>query len=132
GIECGAIVDPWSILGFDANYSIFPALENSVHDHRVDELVEIIERLFDFLSRLWSEAAASDAPELSQRASAVFEATANWWHQFAAHEVSSVEAPSGVDAYRAAAEVAGALRQWHDKGAQPGNIAFWAPRVQHF
>ena len=25
GIECGAIVDPWNILGFQANFSLFPA-----------------------------------------------------------------------------------------------------------
>ena len=30
GVDCGAIVDPWNILGFDANYSLFPASENSV------------------------------------------------------------------------------------------------------
>jgi hypothetical protein len=40
GIQCGAIVDPWNILGFDAHYSLFPSLENSVRDHRADELVE--------------------------------------------------------------------------------------------
>ena len=46
GIACGAIVDPWNILGFDANFSLFPALENSVHDHRVDELVALMEQVF--------------------------------------------------------------------------------------
>ena len=39
-IACGAVIDPWNILGFDAHFSLFPALENSVHDHRADELVE--------------------------------------------------------------------------------------------
>ena len=38
-IECGAMVDPWNILGFGGQFSLFPAMENSVHDHRVDELV---------------------------------------------------------------------------------------------
>ena len=62
GIACGAIVDPWNILGFDANFSLFPALENSVHDHRVDELVALMEQVFALESRLWSEAAARDEP----------------------------------------------------------------------
>jgi hypothetical protein len=132
GIECGAIVDPWNILGFDGNFSIFPAMENTVHDHRVDELVEILERLFDFLARLWGEASAGDSPELPTRVSRLYQTTANWWHQFAAHEVSSVEASSAMDNYRAAAEVASALQQWHDKGVSAGNIAFWAPRVANF
>ncbi len=38
-IDCGAVVDPWNILGFDAQFSLFNALENSVHDHRVDQLI---------------------------------------------------------------------------------------------
>ena len=40
-IRCGAILDPWNLLGFDAHFSLFPALENSVHDHRADELVAL-------------------------------------------------------------------------------------------
>ena len=39
-IECGALVDPWNILGFGGQYSLFPAAENSVYDHRVDELID--------------------------------------------------------------------------------------------
>ena len=38
-IECGALVDPWNILGFGGQYSLFPAPENSVYDQRVDELI---------------------------------------------------------------------------------------------
>ena len=34
-IQCGALVDPWNILGFGGQFSLFPAVENSVHDHRV-------------------------------------------------------------------------------------------------
>ena len=32
GIECGAIVDPWNILGFGGQFSLFPAVENSIPD----------------------------------------------------------------------------------------------------
>ena len=46
GIECGAIVDPWNILGFGGQFSLFPAVENSIPDSRVDELLEMMERLF--------------------------------------------------------------------------------------
>ena len=38
-IECGALIDPWYILGFGGQFSLFPAVENSVHDHRADELI---------------------------------------------------------------------------------------------
>ena len=39
GIECGALVDPWNILGFGGQYGLFPSPENSVYDHRIDELI---------------------------------------------------------------------------------------------
>ena len=53
GIKCSAIVDPWNIIGFDGNYSLFPAIENSIRDHRVDDLVELIESdLFGLLRTL--------------------------------------------------------------------------------
>ena len=47
--HCGAIIDPWNILGFDANFSLFPALENSVRDHRADELVALMDRVLALL-----------------------------------------------------------------------------------
>src|SRR5262245_45361865 len=59
-VHCGAVIDPWNILGFDAHYSLFPALENSVRDHRADELVALMDRLWALYSRVWSEAAAVD------------------------------------------------------------------------
>src|SRR5947209_20495009 len=75
-IHCGAVVDPWNILGFDAQYSLFPALENSVRDHRADELVAIMDRLWALYSRLWSEAAAIDNTQLSAEVSKQFKAKA--------------------------------------------------------
>ena len=41
-IECGAMIDPWNILGFGGQFSLFPAVENSVHDHRVDDLLDLM------------------------------------------------------------------------------------------
>ena len=43
GIECGALVDPWNIVGFGGNFSLFPALENTVHDYRVDDLIQVVD-----------------------------------------------------------------------------------------
>ena len=132
GIECGAIVDPWNILGFDANFSLFPALENSVHDHRADELVALMEQVFALYSRLWSEAAARDSQALSRSVSARFQETVNWWRKYAAHEVSSVEAIDPDDVYRAAERVAEALHLWHKGGAAVEDVRFWAPHAGLF
>jgi hypothetical protein len=132
GIECGAIIDPWNILGFDANFSLFPALENSVRDHRADELVALMERILAYYSRLWSSAAAEDQLELCQRVASDFKETAHWWHKHAVHEVSSVEAVDALVVYRAAERVAQALNVWHKGGAAAGDVAFWAPHAEMF
>lgn len=132
GIQCGAIVDPWNILGFDANFSLFPALENSVRDHRCDELVEVMEQIFALYARVWSEAAARDQQALCATIKEEFLATAEWWHRFAVHEVSSVEGFHALDVYHAAEHVARSLILWHQGGAAAGDVAFWAPHAEMF
>jgi hypothetical protein len=132
GIECGAIVDPWNMLGFDANFSLFPALENSVRDHRCDELVELIEQICALYSRVWSEAAARDQEALCGEVAQQFHDTARWWHQFAIHEISSLDGFNVLDMYQAAEHVARALALWHRGGAATGDVAFWAPHAEMF
>ena len=132
GVQCGAIVDPWNILGFDAHYSLFPALENSVRDHRADELVELMDRLWALYSRVWSEAAALDNAEVAKKVARQFKETAAWWHKFAVHEVSTVEAVDALVVYRAAEGVAQAIGVWHKGGAAAGDVAFWAPHAEMF
>ncbi len=132
GIQCGAVIDPWNILGFDAHFSLFPALENSVHDHRADELVMLMERIFVYYSRVWSTAAAEDDQQVCEQVSTDFSLLSNWWRQFAAHEVSSVEADDPLEVLDAARHVAGALNLWHKGGAASGDIKFWAPHAHMF
>jgi len=132
GIDCGAIVDPWNVLGFDAQFSLFPAAENSVRDHRVDELLSLMERIFAAHSRVWSEAAAVDDKSLSVPVARQFKDLAQWWHQFAVHEVTSVEAFHPLDVYRAAEHVAQALNLWHKGNSATGDVKFWAPYADMF
>ena len=79
GINCGAIVDPWNIIGFDANYSLFPALQDSVRDHRAYELVDIVESILALYSRLWSQAAAENEAEMATQIQNDFYAVVQWW-----------------------------------------------------
>ena len=132
GIHCGAIVDPWNILGFDANYSLFPALENTVRDHRVYELVDLVERIFAVCSELLSEAAARDEQQLYQSIRRDFLQLVDWWRQFAAHEVSSIGAVDPQEIFEAAQLVAEALNLWHKGGAETGDISFWSQHAQLF
>lgn len=131
-IGCGAFIDPWNILGFDAHFSLFPALENSVHDHRADELVDLLQQLFGLFSRIWRTAAAEDEGELCAQVRERFANTASWWRQFAPHEVSSVETVDPQDVFHAAEHVAESLHLWHKGGAEAGNVRFWTPHAHMF
>jgi len=81
---------------------------------------------------VWSEAAAIDDAELCKQVSRQFKDVATWWHKFAVHEVSSVEAVDSLTVYRAAERVAQAMNVWHKGGAAAGNVAFWAPHAEVF
>ena len=130
GISCGAIVDPWNIIGFDANYSLFPAMENTVRDHRVFDLLDIMDRMFGLLSRITSEAAATDNDHIREDADKEMRQIVDWWRKYAAHEVSSVGAVDPEDLYEAASTVSQALSLWHKGGAAAGDMEFWAPHAE--
>ena len=132
GIGCGALIDPWNILGFDAQFSLFPAMENTVQDERAHYLVEIITHLFAAYSTLWSHAAAQDDEQLCFRIRESFEQVTEWWHPFAAHEVGNVDAPNGKEMLKAAEQVATAMNLWHKMGSEAGNVAFWAEHANLF
>ena len=132
GIACGAIVDPWNIIGFDANYSLFPAMENSVRDHRVYDLLDSMDRLFGLLSRITSESAASDNDDIREDAENEMRSIVDWWRKYAAHEVSSVGAVDPEDLFEAASTVSQALSLWHKGGAAAGDMEFWAPHAEIF
>ncbi len=131
-IDCGACVDPWNILYFSGNFSLFPGPENSVHDHRVDDIVYLVEQLFGYMARVWSEAAARDDQAVFDAINDQFKSIASWWRQFAAHTVESVEAIDTMESYESAYLVAKALRLWHRGGAAAGDIRFWAPHADLF
>ena len=132
GIECGAIVDPWNLLGFDGHFSLFPAPSNSVPDHRVDQLVDLVESVLGYCSQLWAEAASRDLPLVCGRIKLQLEAIAHWWYEFAPHEVSSSGAINPKDLVKAADHVAQALTLWHRGGSAAGDVEFWSKHAKMF
>ena len=132
GIQCGAIIDPWNIIGFDARFPLFLSPDDSVHDERADELISIVHHLLNLHARIWSEAAARHDQPLCVAVREQYEGTVSWWRRFAAHEVESVDAVDPAEAFRAAEHVAGALDKWHQGGAATGDVAFWAPHAAMF
>jgi len=131
-IECGAMVDPWNMLGFQGQFSLFPALENSVGDHRVDVLVHVVAQVLGLYVRTIGEAAAAGESNLQQRLTLELEMFANWWDRFASTEVSGVDHVRGQEAVEAAAGVASALSAWHSAGAAAGDVAIWRKHVEGF
>ncbi len=113
-IECGAMVDPWNILGFGGQYSLFPAVENSVYDHRIDELLDMMSDIFMLYVRIHKAAAATGDLGLQQALSRSLAELARWWDQFASLEVGSIEGISGQATLESAESVAAALRAWHE------------------
>ncbi len=131
-IECGALVDPWNILGFQGQFSLFPSPENSVNDHRAGQLIELLEQLFGLFARTWSEAAARSDDVVATRMAQSLDSLARWWDKFATTTVVSVESFSGAEAVESGRQVAAALQAWHRGGASAGNIGFWRQHVTHF
>jgi hypothetical protein len=131
-ISCGALVDPWNILGFQGQFSLFPAIENSVRDHRVDVLIQVVRQIFDLYARAWGEAAALGDTKRCERFSSGMQKLARWWESFATLEVSGIEHVSGREAHRSADHVAQSLAAWRTAGAAAGDITFWREQVQSF
>jgi hypothetical protein len=132
GIECGAMVDPWNIVGFGGNFSLFPALENTVHDFRVDDLIELVEQILDLAARAWTEAAAVDDSPHEAVFSAAIERIAAWWDKYATASVSGVKRLVGKEIEVSTNLVAGALSAWHKAGAAAGDVKFWRMFVDQF
>jgi hypothetical protein len=132
GIECGALVDPWNILGFGGQYGLFPSPENSVYDHRIDELIGIVGSIFTVGVQIQKEAAAIGSGRIEGQVTQRLDALAEWWDKFATTEVASVESFSARESRDSADHVSAALRAWHEAGAASGDLAFWRDRAEQF
>ena len=131
-IQCGALADPWCILGFQGQFSLFPSPENSVIDHRLDQLIALLEQIVALYARIWSEAAADEQATLAAELSASMKRLTDWWDQFAPTSVEDIEAFFGGEAFDSAREVAQAMAAFRHAGAAAGDIAFWRKHAAEF
>jgi hypothetical protein len=132
GIECGALADPWNVLGFQGLYPIFQAREDSVRDTRIDDLIDIIAELFHLYARLASESASQGQAALSESILAGLRREARWWDKFASTEVGDVDHVHGGETLASAEHVATALARWHAGGEKTADLQFWRDHVEGF
>ncbi len=137
GIGCGALADPWNILGFQGLFPLFQSREDSSHDSRNEELIDALTRQFDIYARLLADTAAAGEAALQDQLTRQVQALAEWWDQFAAYEVNDVTRLHGGERAEAALHVAKALAAWNrrvfanEAGAKE-DIAFWRDRRDGF
>jgi hypothetical protein len=131
-IACGGVVDPWNILGFQGLYPLFQASEDSIHDYRIDELAQVIERLLALYANLRSEAAAAGDAFLGARLADKMQHLARWWDRYATTAVADIRHVSGTEAETSADHVAQALSRWRERGEAPADLAFWRQHLDNF
>ena len=131
-IDCGAMADPWCILGFAGQYPLFRSSIESVHDDRVDKLIEVLDEIFNLYTLLQKEAAVRGEDALQQQAADRLRTLAQWWDKYATTEVSEVDSFSGLEVQQSAQQVADAVRAWRQAGAAAGDVAFWRQHAERF
>ncbi|MBS0262458.1 MAG: hypothetical protein JSS02_10950, partial [Planctomycetes bacterium] len=132
GIDCGALVDPWNVLGFQGHFPLFMAREDSVADPRIDKLVSIMDQLFNGYSRLVCEAAAAGEKALCDIVSSRFGKLAEWWDKFATTAVADLPQVFGRESYESATRVTRALLAWNAQKVAAGDVSFWKRHVDEF
>jgi hypothetical protein len=130
GIGCGALIDPWNVLGFQGLYPIFPGRDDTVRDPRAEDLILTVGRQFDLYAQGLSAAAAGTDRELEQRFRDGMRAQAEWWDRFATTAVSDLPKVHGGERSEAAEHVARAMTLWKTGGAS--DPAFWRNHREGF
>jgi hypothetical protein len=132
GIACGALVDPWNILGFQGQFPLSAAREDSIRDGRVLDLIQLVDELLDLSARVQAEAAARGEKAIVESTAQGLARLVRWWDRFATVEVSDVPRVHGGEAAEAARHVAEALARWHEQGEATADLAFWRGRLERF
>ncbi|MFM7244027.1 MAG: hypothetical protein ACKO40_07610 [Planctomycetaceae bacterium] len=131
-IDCGAVVDPWNILGLSGQFPLHEASGESLPDPRVSDLVSATEAIMDGYATAWRQASLAGDGAAATRAEAALSRCAAWWDRYATTTVSGVPHLSGRECLESAREVIGALGRRRDHGAEAPPPAFWREEVAAF
>ncbi len=132
GIECGALVDPWNILGFQGQYPLFSAREDAIPDTRIETLLGLMESSFNAFSRTLSETGAKGLDQLREEVSVIYQGFADWWDRFGSDVIEDLPDVDGHESWESATHVSEIMSEWRKAGEASGDISFWRERVEKF
>jgi hypothetical protein len=132
GVQCGAFVDPWNILGFHGQFPLFSSREDAIPDNRIETLLALMEQVFNAYSRCLGEAAARGMGGLREEISLLHQSLAEWWDRFGSDVIEDLPDVSGQESWEAATHVSSALADWRRAGEAAGDISFWRSRIEKF
>ncbi len=130
GIDCGALIDPWNILGFQGLFPIFPGRDDTVRDPRAEDLILTVGRQFDLYAQGLAAAAADSDRAVEEQFRGGMRELAGWWDKFATPAVSDLPRVHGGERSEAADHVARAMALWKTGGA--ADPAFWRKHREGF
>lgn len=131
-IDCGAMIDPWNILGFQGQFPLFHTREDALHDLRAEALIDMMERIFRANAHALREAAARGETALESQIRERFTKLADWWDAFATTTVNDLPKLNGAESVESAQHVARTLSEWQRSGAEAGDISFWRQHSDDF
>ncbi|MGL6075974.1 MAG: hypothetical protein ACRC8S_17595 [Fimbriiglobus sp.] len=123
GINCGVLLDPWNILGFQGLFPIFPGRDDTVRDPRCEDLILTVGRQFELYAQSLSLAAAGTDRSLENRLREGMKSLAEWWDRFATTTVTEMPRVQGQERTESAEHVSRATALWRTGGAT--DPAFW-------
>ena len=123
GVDCGAVIDPWNILGYQGLFPIFPGRDDTVRDPRAEELILTVGRQFELYAQALSVAATGPDRAAEDGLRTGMKGLADWWDRFATTAVSDMPHVQGQERTDAAEHVARSTALWRTGGAS--DPAFW-------
>ncbi len=133
GIQCGSLVDPWNVLGFQGQYPLFTNREDAVPDVRVEFLIEMTEQFFSLYAIALSEAAMAGRDDVIERTKARFRELAEQWDRYATTTVEDIPRLYGMKTYESAVVVSNTLSEWRKQAeASENSLGFWREHVELF
>ena len=131
-VGCGAMVDPWNILGLAGQFPLHEPGGESLPDPRVDDLIDETAAILDGYAAVWRQAALKGAQPEATRAENALEKLGTWWDRYATTTVSGVEYLSGREVRDSTREVITSLQRRHALGAELPPPGFWRKEVASF